>query len=227
MANDRSRPTRERLLDAALARFSREAWGGTSIRDLARDVGIRESSVYKHFASKQAIFDALLERADARLAAVAAAGLGVAVDSPESALPGYRGISEQSLIEIARGFLDAVLHDDELASLRRLLVVNQYRDPQIGRRLRDYWVERPLEFHSELFERLISAGELRPGLDPQATALAFFGPILMLIQLAECGGDGESGAEERARALLAAHVRHFRSTHLRQAVSDDGAPAPA
>lgn len=226
MANDRSHPTRERLLDAALARFSREGWGGTSIRDLARDVGIRESSVYKHFASKQAIFDALLERADARLAAVAA-GLGVAVDSPESALPGYRGISEQSLIEVARGFLDAVLHDDELASLRRLLVVNQYRDPQIGRRLRDYWVERPLEFHSELFERLISAGELRPGLDPQATALAFFGPILMLIQLAECGGDGESGAEERARALLAAHVRHFRSTHLRQAVSDDGARAPA
>ena len=72
MANDRSLPTRERLLDAALARFSREGWGGTSIRDLARDVGIRESSVYKHFASKQAIFDALLERADARLAAVAA-----------------------------------------------------------------------------------------------------------------------------------------------------------
>ena len=226
MANDRSLPTRERLLDAALARFSREGWGGTSIRDLARDVGIRESSVYKHFASKQAIFDALLERADARLAAVAA-GLGVAVDSPESALPGYRGISEQRLIEIARGFLDAVLHDDELTSLRRLLVVHQYRDPQIGRRLRDYWVERPLEFHSELFKRLISAGELRPGLDPEATALAFFGPILMLIQLAECGGDGESGAEERARALLAAHVRHFRSTHLRQSMADDGAQTPA
>ena len=93
MANVRSPSTREHLLDAALTRFSRDGWDGTSIRDLARDVGIRESSVYKHFASKQAIFDALLERTDARLAAVAA-GLGVAVDSPESALPGYRGISE-------------------------------------------------------------------------------------------------------------------------------------
>lgn len=222
MANDRSLPTRERLLDAALARFSREGWGGTSIRDLARDVGIRESSVYKHFASKQAIFDALLERADARLAAVAA-DLGVTVDSPESALPDYRGISEQRLIEIAQGFLDAVLHDDELAALRRLLVVHQYRDPEIGRRLRDYWVERPLEFHSELFERLISAGEFHPGLDPEATALVFFGPVLMLIQLAECGGDGDRSAEERARALLTAHVRHFRSTHLRQPMADDGA----
>ena len=71
MANDRSLPTRERLLAAALERFSRDGWGGTSIRDLARDVGIRESSVYKHFGSKQELFDALLERADARLATVA------------------------------------------------------------------------------------------------------------------------------------------------------------
>ena len=49
----------------------------------------------------------------------------------------------------------------------------------------------------------------------------------MLIQLAECGGDGESGAEKRARTLLTAHVRHFRSTHLRQSMADDGAQAPA
>ena len=43
-----------------------------------------------------------------------------------------------------------------------------------------------------------------------ATALAFFGPVLALLQLAESG----DGAEERARALLRSHVRHFRTTHL-------------
>jgi len=71
VANERSPSTRDRLLDAALERFSRDGWGGTSIRDLARDVGVREGSVYKHFASKQAIFDALVDRADARMAEVA------------------------------------------------------------------------------------------------------------------------------------------------------------
>lgn len=81
MANDRSLPTRGRLLDAALTRFARDGWGGTSIRDLARDVGIRESSVYKHFPSKQALFDALIERADARMADVAGQ-FGVSVESP-------------------------------------------------------------------------------------------------------------------------------------------------
>ena len=197
------------MLDAALERFSREGWGGTSIRDLARDAGVREGSVYKHFPSKQAIFDALVERADARMAEVAAA-LGVSVASPGAALPGYRGIGEEQLAAIAEGFFDAVLHDRELAALRRLFIVSQYRDPQIGRRLRHYWIEQPLAFQAGVFAGLINSGDFRDGLDPMATALAFFGPVLALLQLAELG----DGAEERARALLRSHVRHFRTTHL-------------
>ena len=219
VANERSPSTRDRLLDAALERFSRDGWGGTSIRDLARDVGVREGSVYKHFASKQAIFDALVDRADARMAEVAAS-LGVSVASPDAALPGYLGIGEDRLVAVAEGFFDAVLHDPELAALRRLFVVSQYRDPEIGRRLRHYWIEQPIAFQVEIFAGLIRVGEFRSGLDPQATALAFFGPILTLLQLAESGDD----AEERARALLWAHVRHFGATHRPQmpnaAVSD-------
>ena len=106
-----------------------------------------------------------------------------------------------------------MLHDAELVAFRRLFVVSQYRDPEIGRRLRDYWIKRPLEFQSTLFTELFAAGEFRSGLAPEMTALAFFGPVLALLQLAESGG----ADEERARTLLAAHVRHFRSTHLLEA----------
>lgn len=61
--------------------------------------------------------------------------------------------------------------DAALAALCRLLIVNQYRAPKIDRRLRDYRVERPLEFQSTLFERLLSTGEFHPGLDPEATTV--------------------------------------------------------
>lgn len=112
------------------------------------------------------------------------------------------------------------LLDAEVVALRRLLIVNQYRDPQIGERLRDYWIDRPLDFQTELFERLLPAGQFSPDLDPQAMALAFFGPIFMLIQLADAE---DPTAKERARSLLTAHVRHFRATHLMPAHSTDGA----
>lgn len=211
MANDRSLPTRERILESALLRFAREGWAGTSIRDLASDAGIRESSVYKHFPSKKAILDDLLARVDARLAAVAAE-LEVSLDDPRHAAIAYADISAQRLIVIAEGFFDAMLHDDELAAFRRMLIVGQYRDAGMGEMWRSYWIERPLAFQTSLFDGLISRGEFLDGLDPEQTALAFFGPVLTLLHLAESGGE----REERARQMLARHVQHFRQTHLKE-----------
>ena len=97
----RSRSTREVLLDAALDRFSRFGFGGTSIRDLAADAGIRESSVYKHFSSKQALLETVLARADERVAATATA-LGVSDDDPDAAAATYDGIILDRLTEVAQ-----------------------------------------------------------------------------------------------------------------------------
>ena len=207
-----SRSTREALLDAALDQFSRKGFGGTSIRDLAGAVGIRASSVYKHFSSKQAILDALIERADERLGSVAA-DLGTTFaaggDAADAATV-YRGASEETLLAIARGMLDTVLHDPRLALLRRLLTVEQYREADAAARYHDYFIVRPLAFQTELFRSLLATGDFREGLDPEQVALAFFGPVHLLIGLAESD-------EQRADALLAGHIRHFRRTHLKEA----------
>ena len=204
-----SRNTREALLDAALEQFSSKGFGGTSIRDLARAVGIRESSVYKHFASKQALLDALIERADAHLGSVAAR-FGTTITAGADAASTYQGVSEESLLAIARGMLDVVLHDPQFALLRRLLTVEQYREPDTAARYRDYFITRPLSFQTDLFRSLIAIGDFREGLDPEQVALAFFGPIHLLIALAERD-------EQRADELLSGHIRHFRRTHLKEA----------
>ena len=46
--------TRERILIEALNLFAQSGYGGASMRELARRVGIRESSLYNHFAGKAA-----------------------------------------------------------------------------------------------------------------------------------------------------------------------------
>ena len=53
--------TKDALFRAAVDLFARKGYHGTSVRDLAREVGIKESSVYNHFSSKEAILDAALE----------------------------------------------------------------------------------------------------------------------------------------------------------------------
>ncbi len=52
--------TKKEIFKAALDLFSRNGFAGTSIRMIAREVGIRESSVYNHFSSKEEILQSLI-----------------------------------------------------------------------------------------------------------------------------------------------------------------------
>jgi AcrR family transcriptional regulator len=54
--------TKEMLLQAALALFADKGYEGTSVRDIARSVGLSESGLYAHFSGKRAIFDAVFAR---------------------------------------------------------------------------------------------------------------------------------------------------------------------
>jgi AcrR family transcriptional regulator len=54
--------TAERILDAAEALFAVKGLAGTAVRDIARAVGLTPASLYNHFAGKQAIYEAVLER---------------------------------------------------------------------------------------------------------------------------------------------------------------------
>lgn len=53
--------TKEMIFEAAVDLFSRKGYSGTSIREIAREVGIKESSIYNHFSGKGAIFEAIME----------------------------------------------------------------------------------------------------------------------------------------------------------------------
>lgn len=53
--------TKDTLFEAAIHLFAENGYKGTSIRTLAKAVGIKESSVYNHFKNKESILDAILE----------------------------------------------------------------------------------------------------------------------------------------------------------------------
>jgi AcrR family transcriptional regulator len=55
--------TAERILDAAEAVFAERGFAGTALRDVAERVGVRAPSLYNHFASKESLYAAVLERA--------------------------------------------------------------------------------------------------------------------------------------------------------------------
>ena len=59
------RNTKEEILMESLRLFAYSGYSGVTMRDIAEKVGIRQSSLYKHFTGKQEIFDSIVERMDA------------------------------------------------------------------------------------------------------------------------------------------------------------------
>ena len=54
--------TKERILRTALELFAQNGYLGTSMNDIAGQLGFTKAALYKHYASKQEILDKIVER---------------------------------------------------------------------------------------------------------------------------------------------------------------------
>ena len=72
--------TSERILDAALAAFSRQGIRATTVTEIARDAGISREWLYKHYPSRDAIVVAVTQREIARFIDHLAVGASQAAD---------------------------------------------------------------------------------------------------------------------------------------------------
>lgn len=88
--------TGDRILEAATKRFAARGYEGTSLGDVADDVGIRTPSLYKHFDGKRALYVAVLDRLLTPYAELLATLL-VPPESPEEA--------ERNILVVARHYL--------------------------------------------------------------------------------------------------------------------------
>ncbi|MEW2625895.1 helix-turn-helix domain-containing protein [Streptomyces sp. NPDC048106] len=84
--------SREEILDVASRMMSLRGFDGTSIADIARESGLPNSSIYWHFASKQGILAAVMERGATRFFASASPPEVAAEDTPERYL--HRALGE-------------------------------------------------------------------------------------------------------------------------------------
>ena len=187
--------TREKILSVSLELFSRQGSEAVSIRDICARVGIRESSVYYHFTSKQAIFDELLARFESR-AAEMMARLESALD--EGARPDAAG-----LISVCGHFFDGYLMEPFCNGVLRLLTIEQFSSLKARSLYRRWMFDEPLAYQTRLFAALTNSA------DASYLAVKFYSPIYLYAQRWLLCGPLSDGDKAAFRADAYRHVRRF------------------
>src|SRR5215831_12665716 len=62
MQDTQTKPRKEEILDAATRLFAERGYEGASMNDVAERVGMRKASLFYHFATKDALYEAVLDR---------------------------------------------------------------------------------------------------------------------------------------------------------------------
>jgi TetR/AcrR family transcriptional regulator, mexJK operon transcriptional repressor len=191
------------ILDAATTVFLRSGYVGTSMDEIAALARVSKQTVYKHFADKESLFTAIVS------AAVDAAGDPVTAEA--IALADSEDLAGD-LRALARDQLDKVMQP-RLMQLRRLVIGEAGRFPELGRAFYDRGAGRTTAALAAAFERLTERGQLRTP-DPQLAAshfnwLVMAAPVNRAMLLGDdaipSAAELDRYAEGGVRAFLAAY----------------------
>jgi TetR/AcrR family transcriptional regulator, mexJK operon transcriptional repressor len=189
----------ESILAAAKRTFLAHGYGAVSMDLIAREAGVSKATVYAHFAGKEELFGAVIERECERYFASFTAG---ELDPSDV---------RTSLAVLGRRFLDLVLSSDAIA-LHRIIVAEVTRFPALGEVFWRAGPERERVQIEGFLRSAVASGTLSPH-DPRLGAEQFISLVRGDIQLRQLlrleAAAGESEIRDAVAAAVDTFVRAF------------------
>lgn len=154
-----TRPTKDRIFDAAVGLFARDGYERTTMRRIADAVGLSESAVYRHYEGKEALLEAILAYAEEK----AFAPLPVPP-------PSQQGVSIFRSLLLAP--LAAMRDDPYLGRIMKIMYARMLHDEGLRDYFKREYVERADRLLEDLFKKEIDGGALRR-CDARGLAMVF------------------------------------------------------
>jgi TetR/AcrR family transcriptional regulator, mexJK operon transcriptional repressor len=202
----RSARKRRAILEAATTAFLRNGYPGTSMDEIAALAGVSKQTVYKHFTDKEHLFSQIVTATVDEIA-----------DPNHDEVLKLRdtGDLERDLRDFARRQLRAVMQP-RLLQLRRLIIGEAGRFPQLGRLFYERGPGRTIDALAAMFERLASRGALELG--DVRLAAAHFNWLVMSIPLNQAMllGDDEPATTAELDRYADAGVGAFLAAYRKQ-----------
>ena len=190
--------TKEKIEQIALELFSRYGYRAVSIRDICKELGFRESSIYYHFANKQAIMDALLEKIESLIETMR--------NQFDTAFARAGEVSNEDICKVAVGVLNDYLLNPYVYKMIATLTIERMSDQKAADTYQNLVFTFPLEQQEKVFGQMIERGYIK---ENQAEVLAqeYYSIIYFSFQKNCMGMELTEERKEQARNEIESNMR--------------------
>lgn len=190
--------TKEKILEEALKLFAQSGYMGTSMNEIASRLGVTKAALYKHYSSKQEILDSIVERMN-QMDAERTKEYEMPHGDMEEVIAGYKNTAVEKIRQFTKVQFLHWTEDEFSCCFRKMLTLEQYRDPEMAKLYQNYLAEGPLRYMEAIFSGIAESSE-----DAKQLAVDFYGPIFLLYSIY----DGAENKQEVVK-LVDAHVERF------------------
>lgn len=163
--------TKEQIMDAAIDLFSQKGYDAVSIRDIARAVGIRESSIYNHYKGKEDIMDTITGFFIDELSKYDLNAIPMEVLLEKYGPVGFMDVAGRAYMERIK--------NPRMEKIWRLISIELYRNEKIRAFFKSTMIELPLQAWEQTFRKMMDLGYIRE-YDARLLAREFFNYCLFL-----------------------------------------------
>lgn len=194
--------TKEKIIYESLTLFSKKGFDAISVRDIAKAVGIKASSLYNHFKNKQDIFDTIIERYSKHISIFFTS---IEIDTDLIIFDQLNWTFHEEFFIKSLNIFSFFLEDDYMVKFRKLLTIEQFNNSKISNLYNKIFIDDILNFQSKIFEALMNSNILVKK-DPYILALQFYSPVFLLFYKYESITDTEL-------LSLKNHISEFKNTY--------------
>lgn len=187
--------TKDKILKAALHLFSQSGFEAVSTSQIAESLSITKGALYRHFESKQAIFDAILLKMEQNDKDKAQEN-NVPDSSIDQTPSAYQKVSLEDVFKFSLEMFRYWTEDDFASSFRKILTIEQYKSEKMKALYAQYLSEGPVSYVSGIFRTL----KIK---DPYVQASLFYSVLFMYYSLYDVAEDKALVKQQFERALVA------------------------
>ena len=190
--------TKKRIPEVALALFSQNGYVGTSMSDIAKQLGITKPALYKHYAGKHEILERIVELMN-EMDCVCAEKYEMPQTEPEGFAEAYVNIPIEKIRAYSMAMFRHWTEEKFPSQFRKMLTMEQYRDEEMERLYQNYLATGPVKYMAAIFRKMTDSDEAAMQL-----ALDFYGPMHLLYSVY----DGTEN-KETVYQMLNEHIERF------------------